>query len=75
MTPEGGYFVATIKIAGEYTNNYPELYPEGLIRFAAEDAVDTFTSNLLDREISVTKITVKDERIRYPQPEHKGAIA
>ena len=72
---EGGYFKATITIAGEYRNNYPELYPEGLIRFAADDAVDTFASNLLSRDISVTKISISDERIRYVEPEYKGAIA
>jgi hypothetical protein len=72
---EGGYFQATIKIAGTYTNNYPESYPEGLIRFAAEQAVEAFESHLLNREIAVMKISITDERIRYPEPEYKGAIA
>jgi hypothetical protein len=73
MTSEGGYFHATIKISGAYVNNYPEAYPQGIIRDAAEQAVDTFTMCLLNREIVVTKISVSDERIRYN--DHPEAIA
>ena len=71
--PEHGDFTVTIKLRGTYRNDYPHLYPMGIVEDAAEQAIDTFENCFLIRELTTKKFVVSNEAWR----EHgfPGAIA
>ena len=71
--PEFGEFTVTIKLRGTYRNDYPHLYPMGIVADAADQAIDTFESCFLIRELTTKKFVVSNEARRMP--EIPGAIA
>ena len=71
--PEYGEFAVTIKLRGTYRNDYPHLYPMGIVAGAADQAIDTFESCFLIRELTTKKFVVSNEARRMP--EIPGAIA
>jgi hypothetical protein len=71
--PEHGDFTVTIKLQGSYRNDYPHLYPMGIVEDAAEQAIDRFESCFLIRQLTTKKFVVFNEARRMPR--FDGAIA